>query len=134
MRRGNQKKDFFTVPEYLQWNEQYNKDRKWVAKYYKVCMLPSKWNVFCLNVVAQGLGTSTNDDAKEYFSHMGAHMIPFAKLRDEERPLIDLAFSKKKADDRKDWLRKFKVNSLLGVSHLLHIKVNVPTARHVHRP
>jgi DNA topoisomerase-2 len=40
---------------------------------------------------------------------MGAHMIPFAKLRNEERPLIDLAFSKKKADDRKDWLRKFKV-------------------------
>jgi DNA topoisomerase II len=49
-----------------------------------------------LNVVTQGLGTSTNDDAKEYFSHMGAHMIPFAKLRDEERPSIDLAFSKKK--------------------------------------
>lgn len=42
---------------------------------------------------------------------MGAHMIPFAKLRDDERPLIDLAFSKKKADDRKDWLRKFKVNA-----------------------
>jgi hypothetical protein len=70
-----------------------------------------------LNTVVQGLGTSTNDDAKEYFSHMGAHMIPFAKLRDEERPLIDLAFSKKKADDRKDWLRKFKV--MLHVSQLI---------------
>jgi DNA gyrase/topoisomerase IV subunit B len=57
----------------------------------------------------QGLGTSTNQDAKEYFSNMDTHMIPFAKMRDEERPLIELAFSKKKADDRKDWLRKLKV-------------------------
>lgn len=39
VRKGNQKKDFFTVPEYLQWNEQYNKDGKWSAKYYKVGIL-----------------------------------------------------------------------------------------------
>ncbi|KAF8319936.1 type II DNA topoisomerase [Clavulina sp. PMI_390] len=99
--KGNQKKNFFTIPEYLEWNEQYNKDGKWAAKYYKLY---------------QGLGTSTNEDAKDYFSRMDTHMIPFAQLQDEERPLIDLAFSKKKADDRKDWLRKFKPGTFIDHS------------------
>jgi DNA topoisomerase-2 len=40
---------------------------------------------------------------------MEKHMIPFAKTEEGERELIDMAFNKKKADDRKDWLRQFKV-------------------------
>lgn len=36
-------------------------------------------------------------------------MIPFAKTEEGDRELIDMAFNKKKADDRKDWLRQFKV-------------------------
>jgi len=40
---------------------------------------------------------------------MAKHMIPFAVTQPGDRDLIDLAFSKKKADDRKEWLRKFKV-------------------------
>ena len=40
---------------------------------------------------------------------MEKHMIPFATMEDQDRNLIDLAFSKKKADDRKEWLRHFKV-------------------------
>jgi DNA topoisomerase II len=45
----------------------------------------------------------------EYFSNMPTHMIPFAKLRDNDRVLIDMAFSKKKVEDRKEWLRNFAV-------------------------
>lgn len=40
---------------------------------------------------------------------MGKHMIPFSTVKEEERQLIELAFSKKKADDRKEWLRQLKV-------------------------
>lgn len=40
---------------------------------------------------------------------MAKHMIPFAPTQEGDRDLIDLAFSKKKADDRKEWLRQFKV-------------------------
>ena len=40
---------------------------------------------------------------------MGKHMIPFATVKEGERDLIDLAFSKKKADDRKEWLRQLEV-------------------------
>jgi len=38
-------------------------------------------------------------------------MIPFAPTQEGDRELIELAFSKKKADDRKEWLRQFKVMS-----------------------
>jgi hypothetical protein len=41
--KGNQKKNFFTIPEYLEWNETYNKDGKWHAKYYKVKPSCIRW-------------------------------------------------------------------------------------------
>jgi DNA topoisomerase-2 len=44
------------------------------------------------------LGTSTNADARDYFSDMEKHMIPFAPTQEGDRELIDLAFSKKKAE------------------------------------
>jgi len=43
---------------------------------------------------------------------MTKHMIPFGATQSGERELIDLAFSKKKADDRKEWLRQFIVRPL----------------------
>lgn len=48
---------------------------------------------------------------------MTKHMIPFGSTQDGDRELIDLAFSKKKADDRKEWLRQFRVR-LLFLSYL----------------
>ena len=42
---------------------------------------------------------------------MTKHMIPFSSTQDGDRELIDLAFSKKKADDRKEWLRHFRVRA-----------------------
>lgn len=40
---------------------------------------------------------------------MAKHMIPFAATEEGDRELVELAFSKKKADERKEWLRQFKV-------------------------
>jgi DNA topoisomerase-2 len=34
--KGNQKINFFTIPEFQKWNEENNKDGKWYVKYYKV--------------------------------------------------------------------------------------------------
>ncbi|KAG8724984.1 DNA topoisomerase 2 [Ceratobasidium sp. 395] len=96
--KGNQKINFFTIPEFQQWNEENNKDGKWYIKYYK------------------GLGTSKDSDARDYFSAMEKHMIPFAKTEDGERDLIDMAFNKKKADNRKDWLRQFKPGTYIDHS------------------
>ncbi|GLB36598.1 putative control of topological states of DNA by transient breakage and subsequent rejoining of DNA strands [Lyophyllum shimeji] len=93
--KGKEKKDFFTIPEYEKWIEQTPNSHKWDAKYYK------------------GLGTSTDADAREYFSHMSRHMIPFAPTQAGDKELIELAFSKKKADERKEWLRQFKPGTYL---------------------
>ncbi|KAG2091518.1 DNA topoisomerase [Suillus discolor] len=93
--KGNQRMDFFTIPEYEQWLEDTPDAHKWDSKYYK------------------GLGTSKDSDARYYFSNMAKHMIPFATTQDGDRALIDLAFSKKKADDRKEWLRQFKPGTYL---------------------
>jgi DNA topoisomerase-2 len=59
----------------------------------------------------KGLGTSTTDDAKKYFNNMDKHRKEFKTATEDDRLLIDMAFNKKKADDRKEWLRQFVVKN-----------------------
>lgn len=51
-----------------------------------------------------GLGTSTSKEAKEYFSDMVRHRIRFRYGGREDDESLDMAFSKKKIEDRKAWL------------------------------
>ena len=83
--RGTQCVSFFSNQEYETWRA--IEDRSgWNIKYYK------------------GLGTSTSSDAKKYFKDIDRHII---QLEDDvDRPeSLDLAFSKKRAHDRRDWIR-----------------------------
>ncbi|KAL9623527.1 MAG: hypothetical protein Q9160_002208 [Pyrenula sp. 1 TL-2023] len=89
---------FFTMPEYEAWKEAHTHERGWEHKYYK------------------GLGTSTTEDAQVYFTNLDRHLKEFHTMKDEEAKLIDLAFSKKKADERKEWLREFKPGTYLDHS------------------
>ncbi|KAL5612572.1 uncharacterized protein BROUX77_002728 [Berkeleyomyces rouxiae] len=83
-------KSFFTQPEYNEWNEIHKNDKpKWHSKYYK------------------GLGTSSNEDAQVYFTNLDDHLKVFETMKMEESNLFELAFSKKKADARKEWLGRF---------------------------
>ncbi|KAH8101531.1 type II DNA topoisomerase [Cristinia sonorae] len=95
VKKGTQVIDFYTIPEYEAWVERTHDSHRWTAKYYK------------------GLGTSEDTDAFKYFGQIGKHMIPFSTMKDEERELLELAFSKKKADDRKEWLRQLKPGTFL---------------------
>jgi DNA topoisomerase-2 len=52
----------------------------------------------------KGLGTSTRDEAKDYFAKPQAVAFDFIGGSDEA---IDLAFNKKRADDRKIWLQAY---------------------------
>ncbi|KAL2917037.1 DNA topoisomerase 2 [Polyrhizophydium stewartii] len=88
--RNKREISFFTIPEYERWKEDHMHERGWVIKYYK------------------GLGTSTAEDAKKYFSDMNKHLKPFRAADDESRGLIDMAFNKKKADNRKEWIAQFQ--------------------------
>ena len=80
------------MPEYEHWKEEHDGGKGWTIKYYK------------------GLGTSTKEDAIRYFSALDKHEKRFAVLTDFERELVDMAFNKKRADDRKEWLRQYVVS------------------------
>ena len=108
--KGRQEVTFFTIPEYERWKEHNNDGRGWTIKYYK------------------GLGTSTAADAKKYFSDLSTHLKPFQPGTDEDRSLIDLAFNKKKADDRKEWLRGF-----VPGTHLDHAALSIPLRDFINR-
>jgi DNA topoisomerase-2 len=97
-KKPSQSRAFFTMPEYEAWKEAHRHERGWEHKYYK------------------GLGTSDTDDAQRYFSDLDKHHKEFATMKEEEAQLIDLAFSKKKADERKEWLRQFKPGTFLDHS------------------
>ncbi|KAL2127456.1 hypothetical protein VTI74DRAFT_10696 [Chaetomium olivicolor] len=83
-------KTFFNLPQYEKWKEEHKSElRKWKYKYLK------------------GLGTSSNEDAQIYFKDLDRHLKKFEILKPEESQLFELAFSKKKADARKEWLGNF---------------------------
>ncbi|KAJ3239764.1 DNA topoisomerase 2 [Chytriomyces hyalinus] len=98
--KGGRKKEisFFTIPEYEQWKKENEDGKGFTIKYYK------------------GLGTSTTEDAKKYFSDMELHRKSFKTLETEDTALIDMAFNKKKADDRKEWLRQFQPGTYMDHS------------------
>lgn len=89
---------FFTIPEYEAWKEDHKEERGWEHKYYK------------------GLGTSTSEDAQVYFHDLDRHLKEFHVMQENEAQLIELAFSKKMADERKEWLRQFKPGTYLDHS------------------
>ena len=55
----------------------------------------------------KGLGTSTSKEAKEYFSQISQHKIDFEYVDLQDEEVIDLAFNKKFADNRKEWLETY---------------------------
>ena len=87
--KGNQEKSFYSMPEFEEWQQHQDNWNTWKIKYYK------------------GLGTSTSKEAKEYFSDMQRHRIRFGYSNMRDDLAIQLAFSKKFIDERKDWLTRF---------------------------
>jgi len=100
-KNGKGEMPFFTLQEYEEWREQRNASGDgmsgWAIKYYK------------------GLGTSSSQEAKEYFSNLPLHVMDFAWEGAESGEVIEMVFSKKRADDRKQWLLKYE--SDLYVDH-----------------
>uniref|UniRef100_A0A672PVU3 DNA topoisomerase 2 n=1 Tax=Sinocyclocheilus grahami TaxID=75366 RepID=A0A672PVU3_SINGR len=87
--KNKQEVSFYSIPEFDEWKKHTENYKTWHIKYYK------------------GLGTSTSKEAKEYFADMERHRIMFKYNGTEDDAAITLAFSKKKTDDRKEWLTNF---------------------------
>jgi len=98
--RGGAKGDvevkvFYSQYEYEQWRKDNN---TWKVKYYK------------------GLGTSTRDEAKDYFTKVNAVKFEYTPESDAS---IDLAFNKQRADDRKEWLKTYDHSALIPTGQKL---------------
>lgn len=89
--KGRETRVFYSQYEYEQWREAEGKTG-WKVKYYK------------------GLGTSTRDEAKDYFAKVNAVKFDYTV---ESDPAIDLAFNKQRADDRKEWLKTYDPAALV---------------------
>ncbi|KAF2293580.1 hypothetical protein GH714_002987 [Hevea brasiliensis] len=82
---------FYTMPEYYSWRESLmGNASSWTIKYYK------------------GLGTNDKREGKEYFRDIEKHKKDFIWVDDQDGNAIELAFSKKKIEERKNWLRQFQ--------------------------
>lgn len=93
--KNKQQKLFYTMPEYESWLENEGRGLRFSYKYYK------------------GLGTSDSRDMMKYFSDLDHHIKYFDTLRNQDVDLIELAFAKKKADERKNWLAGFELGTHL---------------------
>jgi DNA topoisomerase-2 len=92
---GGTTRCFFSASEYEKWlTSAEGKEKGWHIKYYK------------------GLGTSTATEAREYFTSMNTVRFQWDDSADGN---IDLAFSKKRADHRKEWLATYDRDRVLEV-------------------
>jgi len=92
---GVETRVFYSQYEYEQWRKE---NPSWKVKYYK------------------GLGTSTRDEAKDYFAKVNA--VKFDYTPDSD-PAIDLAFNKQRADDRKEWLKTYDHTALVPAGNMV---------------
>ncbi|GJP42996.1 hypothetical protein CLOM_g2506 [Closterium sp. NIES-68] len=87
---------FYTIPEYEAWKRTLGSGaRQWKVKYYK------------------GLGTSTPKEAKEYFAQLDRHRKDFEWRGEGDGERIEMAFSRKAVDARKQWLRSYEPGTYL---------------------
>lgn len=96
--KGPEVVQFFTQTEYEAWKKKNNEGRGWSSKYYK------------------GLGTSTAAEAKEYFGALNKHKLSFQYKGRKDGELIDMAFNKARADDRKVWMNSYEEGSYVDHS------------------
>ncbi|CDJ33845.1 DNA topoisomerase II, putative [Eimeria mitis] len=96
--KGSVEKAFFTLVEYDMWRKQAGNLSGWKIKYYK------------------GLGTSTDREFKDYFQALDKHRIKFRWTGSGDGELIDMAFSKKRAEDRKRWLQGYREGTFVDHS------------------
>ena len=95
--KRNDVKSFYSQGEFDTWREANGGEtalRGWTVKYYK------------------GLGTSTPQEAREWFKDLFDMKYEWDGKSDDA---ICLAFAKKRADDRKEWLKTYDARRTLGV-------------------
>jgi DNA topoisomerase-2 len=90
--KGKVSQSFYNLGDYKTWKDNTQDHHLYEVKYYK------------------GLGTSSAAEFKEYFKDM---KVLNYEWTDDSNNAIDLAFNKKRADDRKKWLENYDIFNVL---------------------
>jgi DNA topoisomerase-2 len=99
---------FYNQSEFDAWKEaQADGAKGWNVKYYK------------------GLGTSTKQEAREWFEKLAEIHYDWDDASDES---ISLAFNKKRSDDRKEWLASYDPKRTLNIG----AGARIPYTRFIH--
>ena len=98
--RGSECLAFYTLPDFERWH----------ADAATASSGRGGWNIRYL----KGLGTSSEIEAKEYFRDM--KKLVYQHNGDASDEGLDLAFNKKRADDRKVWLMQYQRDRVLDTS------------------
>lgn len=94
-KKGANELNFYNDGEFEEWKQQ-NDLKGWNIKYYK------------------GLGTSTGKEFREYFENR--KIVEFQFSGKDSDDAIDMVFNKKRADDRKDWLKFYDRDAYLDTN------------------
>ena len=105
--KGKKVISFFNLTDYQEWIEKTSDYKKWKTKYYK------------------GLGTSNTSEAKDYFKDMKMNHYLWS---DSTCVSMNLAFNKKEADKRKDWLYQYNEKEILDSK-----QVDIPVETFIHK-
>jgi DNA topoisomerase II len=86
--KGKEILSFYSMAEYNEWRASLSDSelKTWNVKYFK------------------GLGTSTANEAKEYFRAFDSHFRPFRWCSDTDGDMLDMVFGKGGAAERRDWI------------------------------
>ena len=99
-------KEFYTMTEFNNWKSTIENPKQWDIKYYK------------------GLGTSTSEEAKGYFTNFDDKNIAYVVADNDQDTdnkelsidKIELAFDKKRSEDRKSWLKTYDKDNIIEQS------------------
>ena len=98
--RRNETVSFYSQGEYDRWRAVTPTASSWHLKYYK------------------GLGTSTKQEAREWFEKLAEILYDWDETTDN---CMSLAFNKKRSDDRKEWLSAYDPGRILDIGAGGHI-------------
>lgn len=93
MTKGTKVMPFYTLSDYEHWKQAHETESGWKSKYLK------------------GLGSSTSEDARQIFKELNVINYTYENKKSQEA--IDLAFNKKRADDRKVWIANYNKDTVL---------------------
>jgi DNA topoisomerase-2 len=94
--KGKETLSFYSMTEYQRWLQDHKNETGWTMKFYK------------------GLGTNTAAEARDIFKTQ--KVVTYVYDKEKSKDAIDLAFNKKRSDDRKRWMSDYDKTAQLDSS------------------